>query len=567
MSFFRPFLPNRVPLPLRGKSESWIIRERIFQTILLVGLGVSTITTSTALLSGVTVANSGLFIFSVIYQASSIILALTRRQSYVLRSGLFMVLVYALGLYSLTANGLSGIGLLVLLALIALSATLAGPKTSFAFFVISLFTVFLAAASHTGSSDLLQIATRYYDSKITADWLSIGAFFTVMSMMIVVSLGMLLGNMQRAMDSRIKMADQVEAERAGLEQRVKERTSELERRLVQIRAAAEISRVISSILDSQTLFQQVAEITQQRTGLYYVGIFIVDEAGHYAVLRAGSGDAGQRMVAEGHRLQVGGNSMIGWATANRQARIALDVGVEAVRFNNPHLPETHSEVAIPIVGRYKTLGALSIQSKESNAFDEGDIVILQGIADSLAIAIENTRLFQQSQLDLEEIRSLNRQYLEQAWSDVLVSTGQMQYSYENPSLAARSGAVHPHQFPILLRDQPIGELTLETSLENLSPEDREMVETILAQTALTLESARLLAETQRKAAQEEKINEFTTLFTRALNIEEILKTAVQEIGQLPAVAEASVYLAPSGMDLISTQNPPKHNGHNQEANQ
>ncbi len=567
MSFFRPYLPNRVPLPLRGQSENWIIRERIFQTFLLVGLGVSTIATFTVLLSGINVANSGLFTFSVIYQVSSIILVLTRRQSYVLRAGLFMVLVYALGLYSLMANGLSGIGLLVLLALIVLSATLAGPKTSMAFLVISLLTVFLAASSHTGSSNLLQIATRYYNSKIAADWLSIGAFFIVISMMIVVSLGMLLGNMQRVMDARIKMAEQVEAERAGLEQRIKERTSELERRLVQIRAAAEISRIISSILDSQTLFQQVAEIAQQRTGYYYVGIFIIDEAGQYAVLRAGSGEAGQRMVAEGHRLQVGGNSMIGWATANRQARIALDVGVEAVRFNNPHLPETHSEVAIPIVGRYKTLGALSIQSKESNAFDEGDIVILQGIADSLAIAIENTRLFQQNQLDLEEIRSLNRQYLEQAWSDVLVSTGQMQYSYENPSLAARSGAAHPHHFPILLRDQPIGELTLETSLENLPPEDREMVETILSQTALTLESARLLAETQRKAAQEEKINEFTTLFTRALNIEEILKTAVQEIGQLPAVAEASVYLAPSGMDLISPQNQPKHSGHNQEAKQ
>lgn len=567
MSFFRPLLPNRVPLPLRGKSETWIIRERIFQTILLGGLGVSTITTSTVLFSGVSVANSGLFILSLVYQISSIILVLTRRQSYVLRSSLFMVVVYALGLYSLTSSGLSGIGLLVLLALTTLSAVLAGPRTSLAFFVISLLTVYLAASTHTGSSDLLQIASRYYDSKSTSDWLSIGAFFTVTSIMVVISLGMLLSNLQRAMDARVKMTEQVEMERAGLEQRVKERTSELERRLVQIRAAAEISRVISSILDSQSLFQQVADITQQRTGLYYVGIFIVDDSGQYAVLRAGSGEAGQRMMAEGHRLVVGGNSMIGWATANRQARIALDVGVEAVRFNNPHLPETHSEVAIPIVGRYKTLGALSIQSKESNAFDEGDIVILQGIADSLAIAVENTRLFQQSQLDLEEIRSLNRQYLEQAWSEVLVNTGQLQFSYENPSLATRSGAAHPHQFPILLRDQPIGELTLDTPMESLPPEDREMVETILAQTALTLESARLLAETQRKAAQEEKINELTTLFTRALNIEEILKTAVQEIGQLPAVAEASVYLAPSGMDIISPNTQPKHNGHDQEANQ
>lgn len=115
--------------------------------------------------------------------------------------------------------------------------------------------------------------------------------------------------------------------------------------------------------------------------------------------------------------------MIGWCIANHQARIALDVGDEAVRFNNPYLPNTRSELALPILSRATVVGALTVQSALAKAFDQNDIIVLQGIADGLAAAIENTHLVAELQQNLDELRSLNRDYLNQAWSEVIDEKG------------------------------------------------------------------------------------------------------------------------------------------------
>ena len=138
------------------------------------------------------------------------------------------------------------------------------------------------------------------------------------------------------------------------------------------------------------------------------------------------------MIAAGHHLPVGGASMIGWSIANRHSQVALDVGAEAVHFDNPYLPETRSEMALPITYRDQVLGAITVQSVHPQAFDQEDIQILEGIANSLAIALENTRLFRQTQELLDEIRILNRQYTRQAWTDVIHELGSLQSIYESP---------------------------------------------------------------------------------------------------------------------------------------
>ncbi|MFN2271789.1 MAG: substrate-binding domain-containing protein, partial [Anaerolineae bacterium] len=169
---------------------------------------------------------------------------------------------------------------------------------------------------------------------------------------------------------------------------------------VRVQTAAEVSQAASSILDPIELIQQVVELVQERFALYYAGLFMVEEAdstgdsgGKWAVLQAGTGEAGRQMLARGHRLEIGGGSMIGWCVANKQARIALDVGEDAVRFENPFLPETRSELALPLVSRGEAIGALTIQSTEESAFSEEDVAVLQTMADRLANAIANARLY------------------------------------------------------------------------------------------------------------------------------------------------------------------------------
>ena len=178
------------------------------------------------------------------------------------------------------------------------------------------------------------------------------------------------------------------------------------RRALQLQAAAEIARDATGILDMDHLIWRAVELIRKRFDLYYVGLFLLDESGEWAVLRAGTGEAGRRMLEAGHRLKVGGDSMIGWCVAHGEARIALDVGREAVRFDNPLLPETRSEMALPLISRGRVIGAMTIQSIWPAAFTEEDISVLETMAGQLANAIENAHLFTETQRRMQELAVL-----------------------------------------------------------------------------------------------------------------------------------------------------------------
>lgn len=170
-----------------------------------------------------------------------------------------------------------------------------------------------------------------------------------------------------------------------------------ERRALLLHAGAQVARSITSILDPERLLETTVDLICDAFGFYYAGVFLLDETGSWAVLHAGHGEAGKRMVAEGHKLKVDGHSMIGRATGERRALIALDVGEEPVHFKNPHLPDTRSEMALPLIVGDTLIGALTVQSTEEAAFSEDDITSLQAMADQLAIAIHNARLHRENQ--------------------------------------------------------------------------------------------------------------------------------------------------------------------------
>ncbi|MPM39697.1 hypothetical protein SDC9_86331 [bioreactor metagenome] len=251
------------------------------------------------------------------------------------------------------------------------------------------------------------------------------------------------------------------------------------------------------------------------------------------------------MLANRHRLAVGGYSMIGWTTQTRKPRIALDIGEEAVHFDNPLLPLTRSELALPITTANNLFGAMTIQSTQQGAFDEEDILVLQSIADSLAIALEKEQAFERTQKALDEIRILNKAYIQQAWGSTLETYGDLNLTYENPDITlSPTDEVKTVKVPLYLRDEVIGEISLEIVGNDMSNEQVEFLNSVSTQTTIALENARLLEETQRSAAKEQKLNDLSEQFSRSLTIEEILKTAVVEFGKLPSVSEASISLLP-----------------------
>ncbi|MCB0190722.1 MAG: PAS domain S-box protein [Anaerolineae bacterium] len=191
--------------------------------------------------------------------------------------------------------------------------------------------------------------------------------------------------------------------------------AEAQYRTGRLQTAAEVSRAASSILDVDDLIEASVNLIRDQFNFYYVGLFLVDEAKEWAVLRAGTGEAGRTQLEQNHKLKIGKESMIGWSVYHREARIALDVGQDAVRFKNPILPETRSEMALPLISREEVIGALTVQSTEQGAFSEEDITMLQTMADQLANAIANANLFeragharQEAETRLRETTALQR---------------------------------------------------------------------------------------------------------------------------------------------------------------
>jgi GAF domain-containing protein len=305
------------------------------------------------------------------------------------------------------------------------------------------------------------------------------------------------------------------------------------------------------------LLRNVVNLLKDGFNLYYAAVFLIDENRRYAILEAGTDEAGQRMLEEGHKLIIGGSSMVGWSTANKEPRISQEVEQESIHFQNPHLPLTRSELALPIKIGSQIFGAISIQSIESNAFDEDDIIILQGIADSLAVALENANLFQQFEDSLKEIQHLNRQYIGESWANIIVE-GEKELDVTKGSEIADDKDTSEIIIPMTLRsDQVIGNIILETDQTEFSTEEKEFIDAISSQAALALESARLLDEANRRVEREQALRQLTNKFSLTLDFDQLLQSIVRELGQLPLVAEASIHMsAPINNPVPDNGNPP-----------
>jgi len=335
------------------------------------------------------------------------------------------------------------------------------------------------------------------------------------------------------------MAAQLQQLYSGLEQMVALRTAELARRTAELEAAAQVARRAAEIRDTGTLLNETVRLISDRFGFYHAGIFLIDEAGEYAVLQAASSEGGQRMLARGHRLAVGKVGIVGYVAGAGQPRIALDVGEDAVFFDNPDLPLTRSEMALPLKLGERVIGVLDVQSTEPAAFTEEDVAILQTLADQLALAIENARLLEESRRAVEELERLYGEQTREAWRTWTVARPSA-YRYTGVDVEPLQAPVPLGSgedgrllaVPIRLWGRTIGSILLRRTEEQQpwTPEEQRSVEAIGEQIALALENARLLEESRQRATQERIIANITARVRASLDPETILQTALRELG-------------------------------------
>jgi GAF domain-containing protein/HAMP domain-containing protein len=351
---------------------------------------------------------------------------------------------------------------------------------------------------------------------------------------------------------------------ANLEEMVVERTHAIERRFAQIQAVAEVGKAVAAQHDLEDLLTLTTHLISSRFGFYHIGIFLLDQRDEYAILRASNSSGGKKMLDREHKLRVGTEGIVGTVAGSGEARIALDVGEDAVYFDNPDLPQTRSEMALPMIAGGEVQGVLDVQSLEANAFSAEDIPALQILADQLAIAVQNARMLRDTQEALFAARKATGEVSQKGWQATLKNTGAIGYiglthgevvqatkeidEYTKQVMSVGDHLLSDDQLtinvPVIARGQTIGmlRLTKPPHAEPWSLDEISDVESLSNQLSNTLDSARLYSEAQQRAAREQMIGEITATITAATEVDDIIRETVTQLGKTFQDADVTLRL-------------------------
>ena len=327
-----------------------------------------------------------------------------------------------------------------------------------------------------------------------------------------------------------RMVARLESLQGNLEQQVIERTK-------QLAASNEVGRVAASSLDPEQLLARVVPLFPEQFGYYYAAIYLLDPSGKWAELKEATGEAGKVLKQNHHRLEISGKSMVGAAIREQTPRIAQVASDEKQRLDNPLLPYTRSEIALPLMVGDRVLGALNVQSTREADFGPQVIETMKNMAGQVAIALENARLFQEAQQVIRELRTVQQQYLLEGW------TG---FSEINERLEYRIGDEEDDEskkleVPISLRDQILGQIMLEGQREWTS-DQQSLVNAVATQAAIALENARLVSESRQIALRERMVAEINSKIWASATIDGVLQTVIKELGRRLNASSATIEL-------------------------
>jgi GAF domain-containing protein len=507
-----------------------------------------------AVLASVQGTNDRILISLYIATYVALLFATFLKLPYWLKSVTLLFLIYALALSGLTEAGIWGGSRLFFLGFITLATLLFSLSAGMIASILSFASI--AVIGQLILSGQLHPSNTQMPAGDLADWISGAAGLFVLVLMIVSAINMIQQEFKKIQESTSEYLQTLLEERSGLEERVDERTAELNRRSNQLESAALVARAAAEVHDLQELLDSVVMQISSRFGFYHAAIFLTDLAGQQVVLAAASSEGGQRMLERGHKLEIGRQGIVGFAAYQKRSRIAQDVGADDAFFNNPDLPETHSEVALPLLVQSRLIGVLDIQSNEHNSFTPDDVYTLQTMADQIAMAIENTRLIEQSRTAIQDLEAISAANTSMAWRSRLseqfkgylyTPLGVNPLTKSNKRRATSTLHGKELELPLSLRGKEIGSIVLKrkTNDSSWTESEQEMLARISTQIVLALENARLLEESQKRASREQTVNEFSSHFSRSLDVDTLLQNAIREIQRLPQVSEVSVLIKPA----------------------
>jgi GAF domain-containing protein len=313
---------------------------------------------------------------------------------------------------------------------------------------------------------------------------------------------------------------------------------QLENRTKKLHAIAMVTRGSASIQNFDLLLASITSTISLELGYYHVGLFLLNEQREFAILRSTNTDGGLRMLNRGYQVPIGEISAIGSVAQTGVPRIVSAGSEDSIFPHNPDLPQTRSEIVLPLKSGDQIIGVLDIQSTEANNFTEDDISILAILADQVAITIQNAFLYEQSQNALRQADIASVQGTQQAWKGYERAIQTRGYRYDGikseplKEVKKSPRANNALAIPIQLRGQTIGRFKLNPSdpSRQWSEDELGMVKATAERVALALEGARLLDEAQKRAAREAFLSEVATKLSASFQLDSILRDTVQELG-------------------------------------
>jgi GAF domain-containing protein len=542
----KPVVEKEEPITTFATDEIQLWRKRMAGGVLRVIIFLGAFVVGTSLLYAFTSGNLWLIPFYFSAYTCLLIVTFWKRIPYTVQAWTLVGMIYMMALLDLVTTGRGSGSSVLLLAIPILVILFFGKREAILALALTLAT--LAVFGLANSTGLLPFLLEKQTHILTPiAWLNSALLLLTLGAMLLTALDYLVPRLTaslaqsrrlvKALDETHHLLREQTKEIENAQKMLKERTKALE-------AIGELARDASSSSDLHELLNRVVNLVSERFGFYHAGIFLLNPSREWAVLQAASSEGGRDMLERSHRLRVGQEGMVGYVTYYGKARIALDVGAEATFFNSPDLPETRSEITLPLRVRNEVIGALDVQSTAPEAFKEDDIAILQAIADQVATVISNVRLFQAVQESLEAERRAYSDLSQKAWGELLRERQAIGFRCDENGTSRLNGSqlgtklemgrtrTLPLIIPIQVRGQILG--TVEASKSNgaeWSREDLDTAHALVSQLSTALDSARLYQETRRRAERERMAGEITAKLRASNDPQVILQTAVQELRQ------------------------------------
>lgn len=497
-----------------------------------------------------------------------------RSFSHNLRAWLLVIAFLGTGIGSGITQGLSANSILYFFCAVVISALL-HPRNRW-HWILGASALFLVGLAILFGYHIINSVTIIPQSNALLTWISVITVMLFLAFLISSVVASVFSGFKNLIAEIRTNELEVKAKDASLTEQVTLLEKQLDRRNFRMVAARQIAREIAQQINYSVLLKDSVELVRSQFGYYYTGIFLKDERSEFAVLKAGTGEAGSEMLARKHQLRLREEGVVGYVVAKGEVRIASDVDLDAVHYKNPSLPFTRSEMAIPLRVGNQVIGALDVQSQNPSEFNNEDADVLQTVADTLATSIDKLNQIQSLKESLAALEEKNREFTSRTWQSHLKgSRKKLNFRYFGSQTQATEDRTHFFRetmtkgkpvitpltsdepgntpgvmlsVPIKLRDQVLGVVNISYDGKNMPDEMLTLMNSASDRLALALENARLLEEIQERAEREHMVANISDKVRAASDIDAILKTTATELGKSLGVAEVRIQLKTAAVD-------------------